>query len=83
MIADDRYVMDSLSLLPNRMLKLLRDGRFVRRAEVHAPFELEQFFLFRVSLFFVQFFNHLGCIVIRDAREGGFDIFQLGQIAIQ
>ena len=37
----------------HRLVVTVGDGRLVRRAEVHAPFEFEQFLLFGVGLFFV------------------------------
>ena len=52
----------------------------MRRAEVHAPFEFEQFLLFRVCLFFVEIEQIFCRIIIGHARERRLDVLQLGNI---
>ncbi len=65
----------------NGLVELLGDGGLVRSAEVHAPLEGEQCFLLRVGFLLAEFVDHLRRVVVGDAREGGFDIFQLGDVA--
>ncbi len=64
-------------------IELAGDGRLVRRAKVNAPVEFEQFLLLGAGLFFAQFVDHFGRVVVGDARERGLDGFQLCQVAAE
>ena len=60
----------------HRLVELRRNVGFVRRSQVAAPFEI----VFQRA-FGVGFLQHLYGFVVSDARERGFNLFQLRDIA--